>query len=417
MMDASEMAAFLLQQEGRVVGNTNPQQAQGKGGNIVVKAVGGVLYYSMYYSLVAGKKIVKVVLGDDDDDDYDNYDNEDEEFWKQQEGGDDAFGDCDDKDATEGDEGKKFRANTLIINVPMTRSAIQLLEQEINVYKPESLQGDTPMILDRNEWSQWTAKVLAKAPSTTASSSLSNILMKDKEFLLQILMCMGIAQTFQRENANDLIVLFPSSLIPKEGSSQQQQKGIDGIPDSLQAPIALWDIEKSQKILERQIDAWTKQALACEKKALQLKQRGQKELAIGQMKKRKALLNQIAMEQEKSLSLDKTKTTIESAQCNKMVDNVQDELLSEMDNQQELNDAFMATTKLALGGSVDDDELLKELEGLNLDDLNTEMEGFEDALQLPTAKPLTGNASTSVPGSQKTQPVIVEAVAKEPEAA
>jgi hypothetical protein len=397
LVDASEVACLLLQKPNVESPKMEPAASTSGIGSAVIK--GAVAVVTLPFSLT--KQVITGLWAEDDDDDG--------EEWRQD--GDDAFENDDDTEdaadqmSTENKAG--FGTSTLIVNVPLTRSAVRLLEHEINSHHAQSFQGDMPIVLGQSEWVQWSATVLSKG----SCPALSNLSMHDKEFLLEVLTCMRIAKIIRRREkfkAPDLIVLFPASMIAKVDKEQAKQNDVSEIPESLNLPVSLWDIRNAEQLIERQIEALSEQVNECGKKALEYKKRNKKNLALVQMKKRKTLEQNIEAAHEKLLSLGQQKAAIENAQSNKVVldvmkgstqllrkfreetsledaDDVQDDLLSEMDSTREFHETIAATNNIAMGGPVDDDELLKELEGLTFEELEMDEEKLFDIPQCPPA--------------------------------
>lgn len=371
------------------------------------------------------KKMVRSMIRDEE-----GYSDEDE--WVQD--GDEAF-DEDEEYFAEGDNEivtpATFGTSSPIINFTMTRSAIHLLEQEINSNHTLSFQGETPIVLGVSEWNSWTTEVLSKG----TARSLSEIPVSDRQLLLKILLELKVANFIRRKaktSSADLIVLYPSGMVPTQNKEKR-----DEIPEKLRVPIALWDLHSAEQLIERQIGDWAKKVDECNSQALKLKRENKISAAKHFLRKRNRIQQEIEMATQRVVKIEQAKSAIECSQSNKMVmevladttkllkdqrkqtciddvDDVMVDFQQELDDQKELHDALTASNETAMGGPIDDDELLRELEGLTLDNLTNDPAQSEIAatsddvpLELPELSVLDDQPQSSLekPGSSASKEI------------
>jgi charged multivesicular body protein 4A/B len=337
------------------------------------------------------------------------------EKWEQED--DEAV--CDDSSETafeDGGVGKGYNSATPIVNFVLVQLAIQQLQLEIDGHASQSFEGDTPIILGTSEWNLWATKVLSKV-ETANKIALNTIPATEKHFLLQVLEELKVAKTIQRKEktgAADLIVLYPSSMIP----TKQEKPG--EVPEQLQVLIALWDLQASEKVIERQIKDWSEKADKCAEEAVKQSRANKKSVALHFLRKKKRLENEISTATQKLEKIEHAKSAIENSQSNKMVmgvladsttllknlrkehciedvDDVMLDFQQELEDQKELNEAMAASNDIAMGGSISDEDLLRELEGLSalsLDELemistpsqpgaNQKSSSVNDTIELP----------------------------------
>lgn len=339
----------------------------------------------------------------------DDYDEEGELLWQQAD--DEGLGVDDDNHGTsfqdENDE-SGYGPMTPIVNLPHLQMAIQQLEEVINNHISLSFQGTTPIILGTSEWNTWVTSALEA--NSKNGVSFSTIPTSEKMFLLEVLEVTRVAKTVRRKEKTgsaDLIVLYPASIIPK------QEENSGELLEHLRVPIALWDLGAAENLIEKQIQVWSDKIDECNKQALKASQANKKSYALHFMRKRKHIQGEIHAASQKLVNIEHAKSAIESSQSNKMVmdvlagstnllknlrkehsiDDVDDVLLDfqqELDDQKDMNDAMVASNELAMGGHISDEDLLKELEGLSLGDL-------EKNPTLPQSKLQTESLSGSDP--------------------
>lgn len=287
---------------------------------------------------------------------------EDYEEWVQE--GDDAFMD-DDEGADQA-----FDMNKPIINLNRTEAAIECLERTI-----DQIPAETPLVMALHEWTSWTRALFSKSDSFKEFELFG----KDCDLLLQILVDLKRARIIRRETS--VIVLTPKTVKDEKDGS---------LPESLRIALALWDIQKAEEQIEQRLQNWSEQAAECTTKALMYKKRNQVKVAMIQLQKRKMIQQRIDADSRLQLQLLQTRNAIESAQSNRsiidlmadstkilrqlreempleQIDDTIDDLQSELDGLQDINDAVGA-----IGGNISnshtDDELLAELESLSIND-------------------------------------------------
>lgn len=306
--------------------------------------------------LMSPVKLVSAVASimRDPDDDY--------EEWVQE--GDDAF--------TDDDEGtyQAFDLNAPIINLNRTEAAIECLERTI-----DQIPAETPLVMALHEWTSWTRALFSKSNSSFEFQLLG----KDRDLLLQILVDLKRARIIRRETS--VIVLTPKTVKDEKDGS---------LPESLRIALALWDIQKAEEQIEKRLQNWSEQAAECTTKALMYKKQNQVKIAMIQVKKRKMIQQRIDADSRLQLQLLQTRNAIESAQSNRsiidlmadstkilrllreempleQIDDTIDDLQSELDGLQDINDAVGAIGS-NISNSHTDDELLAELESLSIND-------------------------------------------------
>jgi Snf7 len=326
-------------------------------------------------------------------------DDDDDEDWVQEK--DDAFRDEGDRKSSTSSSAPDLAVP--IVNIEMTKSSLEELQEMIQIQATAA--GTSPYILvARSDWTQWIASTTEANPR----SILSTIPASDKEFLLQVLEEKKQARIVVRKRDAagllDVIVLSPTAMPDQDSSDNSRSKSdpvefLHGtIPDYLQVHVALWDISRMELSIEKQIEEWSKRVTDCNRKALQYKRMNQKSLAVNQLAKRKVIQQRIDSSSMALLKLEQSKSAIETAQSNKMVlehmrastkvlkdlrietpleeiEDAQDDWQAEYDTLQETLESFSAMAKVD-GNRYDDDELLKELENLTLDEESSSREQF-----------------------------------------
>lgn len=296
--------------------------------------------------------------------------------------GDDAFIDDDDDDnytagpSSSSSSSTGLELNTPIINLDMTESAIQCLENEIGHLPP-----DMPHVLGLSEWSDWAHSSLAKGNT----NNHYHFSVHDKDVLLQILVDLNRARIIQRENSEPkgLNVVVLSSKTLTTGND-------DRIPEDCRIPVYLWDIQNAEEKIEQKLQEWSEQAAECTKKALQYKKRNQIKIAATQLAKRNMIQKRIDSDSRLQMQLLQTKNAIESAQTNRSmidlmadstkllrqlreettleeIDDTIDDLQSEIDDLQEINDTISSVGENAMNMTTDE-ELLEELQNLSINE-------------------------------------------------
>jgi CO dehydrogenase/acetyl-CoA synthase epsilon subunit len=354
LVEAKEVADFLQTKREKSTVATTPQKS------------------SASSWLMSPLKIVSAVASimRDPDDEIDE--------WIQE--GDDAFIDEDDNYSAEPSSSSSsstaLELNTPIINLDMTESAIQCLENEIGHLPP-----DMPHVLGLSEWNYWAHSSLAK-DNTNNNFHFS---VHDKDFLLQVLVDLNRARIIQRENCEpkglDVVVLSSKTLTTGND---------DRIPDNFHIPIYLWDIQKAEEKIEQKLQEWSEQAAECTKKALQYKKRNQIKIAATQLTKRNLIQKRIDSDSRLQMQLLQIKNAIESAQSNRSmidlmadstkllrqlreqtpleeIDETIDDLQSEIDGLQDINDTISSIGKNVTNMGTDE-ELLEELQNLSINE-------------------------------------------------
>ena len=324
----------------------------------------------------------------DPDDDVDE--------WVQE--GDDAFIDDGNYNAeTSSSSSTALGLNTPIVNLDLTESAIQSLENEILRLPPY-----IPRVMGVSEWNVWAHSIISKHDTTNNRLSVHDI-----DFLLKVLVGLNKARIINRQNQKpqglDVVVLSSTTMTADAN---------DCIPENLRIPVSLWDIQNAEEQIEQKLEEWSEQAAACTKKALEYKKRNQVKLATTQLAKRRVIQQRIDSDSRLQMQLLQTKNAIESAQSNRSmvdlmagsakllrqlreetpieeIDEKMDDLQSELDDLQDVND-----TLSSLGGNVanmgkdEEEELMKELESLSINDntivAQTVAEPTENTIEEPT---------------------------------
>ena len=357
LVEAEEVADFLQTKRGKSTADTvatTPQKS------------------SASSWLMSPLKIVSAVASimRDPDDEIDE--------WVQD--GDDAFIDDDDDNnyaagsSSSSSSSAALELNTPIINLDMTESAIQCLENEIGHIPP-----DMPHVLGLSEWNDWAHSSLAK-DSTNKHYRFS---VHENDFLLQVLVDLNRAKIIRRENSEPkgLNVVVLSSKTLTTGND-------DKIPEDCRIHVYLWDIQRAEEKIEQKLQEWSEQAAECTKKALQYKKRNQIKIAATQLAKRNMIQKRIDSDSRLQMQLLQTKSAIESARTNRSmidlmadstkllrqlreetpleeIDDTIDDLQSEIDDLQEINDVISSVGRNATN-MVTDEELLEELQNLSI---------------------------------------------------
>lgn len=292
--------------------------------------------------------------------------------WVQE--GDDAF--IDDEDNYTGEPSSSTSASTAldltapIINLDMTISAVQCLQNEIIHLPP-----DAPLVMGLSEWNTWARSSFSKHNNTSKMS----FSVHDNNLLLQVLADLNVAKIVHREPKGlDAVVL---------SSKSTTSDNDELLSEASRIAISLWDIERAEEMIEQKLQEWSEQACECTKKALMYKKRNQIKIAMTQLAKRKLIEKRIDSDSRLQLQLLQTKNAIESAQSNRSmvdlmtdstkllrqlrentpleeIDETLDDLQSELDGLQEIDD-----TLSSLGNNMGTEEqLLEELQNLSISD-------------------------------------------------
>mmetsp|Transcript_7497 Transcript_7497/g.16149 ORF Transcript_7497/g.16149 Transcript_7497/m.16149 type:complete len:586 (-) Transcript_7497:163-1920(-) len=389
LVEANEVAEFLISKRGKSNSNININlNINNTGGTSTVNGTTPRKEPSAASSwLMSPLKVVSAVASmmRDPDDDV--------EEWIQE--GDDALLDDDDAGPSSPSPSSSSLSNTntalgLTVNTPVanlnsTEAAIQCLENEIATIAP-----DTPHVLGLSEWNAWARCALFKHHTNKNYHRLS---VHDNDFLLRVLVGFNKACIIQRQNQKPKgldVVLLSSTTIASSTSDMNinTTNSVCDIPEHLRIPVTLWDIQKAEAQIETNLQDWSEQAAACTKKALGYKKQNQIKLATIQLAKRRVIQQRIDSDSGLQIQLLQTKNAIESAHSNRSmidivansalllkqlreetpleeVDQTMDNLQSELDELQDINNAFSS-----IGGHVDDeeDELMKELESLTINE-------------------------------------------------
>ena len=382
LTEANEVVDFLRSKRGRMsttttttTTNTTPTKRS------YIPSIAQTILSPLRVINYAGSSILGYLAANDDDDHDDDVDE-----WKQE--GDDAFADDGvSKEDNPSSSSSALGLSTPIVNFALIESTIQYLENEIC-----RLSADTShIVLGLSEWNSWMSK-LDIGMFQNRNSRKNNSSFEDNDFLLQVLVGLNKARIFRRPKQNGLDVIVLSStnitITTNTNKSSSRQDDNDLIPENLGVHICLWDIQKAMERNEEKLQEWSEQISAYNVKALQYKKRNQIKMAMNQVTRRRIIEKQIESTSNIQLTLEQTKTAIESASTNQSmvelmadstkvlkkireetpiedVDQVVDDLQSELDEVQVVNDSLVS---LGVNGSMyDEDELWKELEGLSLD--------------------------------------------------
>jgi len=234
------------------------------------------------------------------------------------------------------------------------------------------------------EWNTW-------AKSTISEQNVNNKYIfgdNDNNILLQVLIDMNKATMIQRQNqkprGTDVVILSSKSIAPD---------GSDCIPENFRIPLSLWDIQNAEEKIEQKLKEWSEQAALCTQNALQYKKLNQITMAKTQLAKRRVIQQRIDSDSRLQIQLLQTKNAIESAHSNRSVvdlmsgsakllrqlraetpleeiDETMDDLQCEIDDLQEINDTISSLGNNNANAGTDD-ELLKELESLTMNENTT----------------------------------------------
>ena len=283
-----------------------------------------------------------------------------------------------------------------IFYLPSTTLCLQVLQQRI---LQQTANTKAPVILSKAEWKPWCSSPSKQEDGNiTSCPLLSKLSLSDTEWLLQLLVQCGYAKLVEGQSDQvDLIVLRKFS----DNRSNKNTK-----EEETQIAIALWKLRKAQEGLERQLQAWSEQAMECQKKAIEFQRQKQKSLALSQMTKRRLLNERIQTSSQSLMTLEQTQAAIETAKSNKaivdllaqstivlqvlnastpieQIQEVHEDLQSEMDQLSQVQEAMAATTT---GVQFDEDELLKELEGLTILDIDVDKTNYGKNTAKPERK-------------------------------
>ena len=381
LTEANEVVDFLRSKRGRMSTTTTATTNTTPTKRSYIPSIAQTILSPLRVINYAGSSILGYLAANDDDDHDDDVDE-----WKQE--GDDAFADDGvSKEDNPSSSSSALGLSTPIVNFALIESTIQYLENEIC-----RLSADTShIVLGLSEWNSWMSK-LDIGMFQNRNSRKNNSSFEDNDFLLQVLVGLNKARIFRRPKQNGLDVIVLSStnitITTNTNKSSSRQDDNDLIPENLGVHICLWDIQKAMERNEEKLQEWSEQISAYNVKALQYKKRNQIKMAMNQVTRRRIIEKQIESTSNIQLTLEQTKTAIESASTNQSmvelmadstkvlkkireetpiedVDQVVDDLQSELDEVQVVNDSLVS---LGVNGSMyDEDELWKELEGLSLD--------------------------------------------------
>ena len=286
-----------------------------------------------------------------------------------------------------------FGLNTPIINLDITEAAVECIERNMDQIPPE-----VPLVMGLTEWNNWACSSFSNH-STFNKFKLS---VYDHDFLLQVLVDLNRARIIQRANSEpkglDVIVLTSKTIETEKD---------DSIPENLRIAISIWDIQKAEENIEQKLQEWSEQAAECTKKALMYKKRNQMKIAATQLAKRRLIQQRMDSDSRLQIQLLQTKNAIESAQSNRSmidlmadsakmlrqlreetpleeVDEAIDDLHSEIDGLQDIND-MIASVGNNVTNACTEDELLEELQNLTISD-NVPVTSMADSSIITTSQ-------------------------------
>eukprot|EP00536_Pseudo-nitzschia_multiseries_P008990 jgi/Psemu1/325439/estExt_fgenesh1_pg.C_2410003 len=402
LIEANEVAEYLTSKRG----NSHGSGTRGAATTAGTPKKQSSLSASSW--LMSPLKVVSAVASmmRDPDDDVDE--------WIQD--GDDAL--LDDGSGGGGDAGQSSTSssssslsNTIIglkipiANVIATEAAIQCIEHEI-----QNIAPDMPYVLGLSEWNAWAHSAVSKhhhhhhhANKNKNKNKNHKLSVHDNDFLLRVLIGLNKACVIQRHNKSqkglDVLVLSSTEI------DRSDCKADNCIPERLRIPVSLWDIEKAEAQIEQNLQDWSNRAAACTEKALAYKKQKQIELAKIQLTKRRVIQQRIDSDSRLQIQLLQTRNAIETAQSNRSmvdimansakllkqlreetpleeVDETIDDLQSECDDMQDVHNALSSLGSNALVMDKDEEEeLLKELEGLSITSATVDVENETNSKQ------------------------------------
>ncbi len=263
-------------------------------------------------------------------------------------------------------------SEVLIVHVELTRQCYATLLDRImsrSSHRSDQAYHRGPWtILIQSEWVPWVRHVLCDEP-------LACMVAEDAKWLLEILIAQKYATILQRDGKSNVVLMKSEEL--KASKSEQ---------DSLQIPLALFDLQQAKISMETQLEQWAEQVQVCSTKALTFRKQGQTKLALAQLSKRKLLQQQIDTSSATLIQLEQVSASIEMAQSNQSVltllsqgsqllqklsnetslesiDQVHEDLQDAMEQVNDIQDRLTTTTTTT---AISDDDLLAELAALTI---------------------------------------------------
>ena len=387
LTDINEVTNHLRTQRGTMMtrngndNNTSTSTTTPVKPSLMTRAIMSPIKVATYVGNV-GKSLINSISNDDEYDD---------DEWKQD--GDDAYrADNDNDDGYTGNSLSSSGFNlttTLIFDPVLIESTIQPLENAIGSSRSSA---DTPyIVMGLLEWNAWTMKILQSGDHKFDSLSHD-----DNHLLLQILVRLDKARIYKRQKQSELddVIVLSSTIMTTTASSSNTETASsddDSIPDHLRTIITLWDIQNAKERNQKKLEGWSGRVDAYSNKAKQYKKQNQMNLALNQMKLRKIYETRIDALTNQQLNLENIESAIESSKTNQEMMNLMTEStqvlrtirgeipIEEIDDavddfQAELVESKLVNETLGAIGTnsltIDEDELLEELNGLSLQDNN-----------------------------------------------
>jgi len=272
----------------------------------------------------------------------------------------------------------KVALSSLAVDVSLARECLFAILEAIQTSSSSrhTFSKEPWTLMLRSSWISWLRE-------ESKDAFLSYLVREDAEWLLEVLIAQKKAKLWRREEKPDL-VLFPSdkSLVNDDDATSKK-----GSEDSLQVPLALFDLKMATQSLEAQLESWGAQAQESARKALDYKKTQQTRMAVVQMARRKRLLKQIDDGSSKLIQLEQVYNSIETAHSNQslvgllsqgasllrrlseevdldLIDSVNDDLQDAMDQVAQDHAALTVSST----DNVDEDDLLAELASLTISD-------------------------------------------------
>lgn len=295
---------------------------------------------------------------------------------------------------------------TPIYNLSIIRAAIRALEQKALVEaacNPYGLQmvedaASNFVIVPVKEWLPWVSEALTAASQKNEKEQiLGRLPFGQKQLLLTVLIDANQAKVMkgmERLGAKSAISSSNSQedLVILSGAGRFHQSEEEQLADenTMKKFVAFWDLQRGRDGLERRAVKLEQMAKSYKQQALQYNKEGKKKLAVNMLRHSKQVERQLNLKYDQMAKIRDVQVTIETMQADKgnldlmaqsaallknvresqemtaeQVDQVRDDLVSEMDLQRELQEATAeAAGSTSFMSTAEEDSLLRELDGL-----------------------------------------------------
>lgn len=270
---------------------------------------------------------------------------------------------------------------------------------------------------------EWiTSQILENAGAGAAacgSDAIRNLIRQmarqDLNFLVQALLAGRVMEIIQRRPQQDDLLVFT---VGEDGESSASSKEVK---------VAMFDLGRQINSIQTRIDTLTERKEKCETGALRCRRNKQERQALQHMNLRKKLDQEISLSQSKIHNLEDQRMALENASSNfeilqvsqqtaktlkkirEQTENADDVILDlqeEIDTNKDIQETLTPMGNMS-GVTVEEDELLAELQALSIDDTTPGGSGAPNAHEQPAA----GSVPTIPPPSESSKGATTDSTA------